>query len=394
MSLLDFAIGAVGGAAAGAAQGLQAQHKSRLEEQRQANLMRLQAQYKREEVDSTVDLLRSAQGGDSEAALRLTAMGQMPPPDKGTPQDRNVRAILGAEGIPEGTPEYQERYAQLMQDLLMRPTTAVTIRDTEETAFAKELGKLEGQEFISIQQASATATRNRAEIARLQEGLQGGRFTTGAFVDMRVLAAQYATLAGLDSEALGLGDAATADQMESAMKLIAANLFKEVASGTGTPRSNAMLQFIQDAGPKLSRTPEGNAIILEVLDRKSVRDNEIARLADYYRRTYRSLSPEDPDVPSFYMAAQELEENDPLISEELRQRIRTTTDNAPSAEEAFDGSLVARGGRLSSAGKVVTGTSAEAVMQQFESAGIRVGDEFVDQRPNSPTFGQVLVRNR
>ena len=75
MSLLDFAIGAVGGAAAGAAQGLQAQHKSRLEEQRQANLMRLKAQHKQEEVDSTVELLQAAQGGDPDAGLRLTAMG-------------------------------------------------------------------------------------------------------------------------------------------------------------------------------------------------------------------------------------------------------------------------------------------------------------------------------
>ena len=66
MSLLDFAIGAVGGAAAGAAQGLQAQHKSRLEEQRQANLMRLKAQYKQEETEALEERRRGAVGDPTE----------------------------------------------------------------------------------------------------------------------------------------------------------------------------------------------------------------------------------------------------------------------------------------------------------------------------------------
>ena len=238
-----------------------------------------------------------------------------------------VRAELRATLGREPTPDELARKAGVAP-----PRALVNIDMGGERAFIKELSKLDAGRVAELQDNAQTAFRNRAEIDRMTAALESGKFTTGVFADARQFLARLATFVGAsdDTQAL-IGDAATADVLDAASK----NLAVEMAQKLGRI-TNMSLGFVIDSLPALTRTPEGNKILLEVMGRTATREIELANLADRYAIEYQTLRPEGE--PSFFQAMRDLEENDPVITEELRKRIVGGSKKAPkSFVEVFGG---------------------------------------------------------
>ncbi|KKM22957.1 hypothetical protein LCGC14_1620040 [marine sediment metagenome] len=238
-----------------------------------------------------------------------------------------VRAELRATLGREPTPDELARKAGVAP-----PRALVNIDMGGERAFIKELSKLDAGRVAELQDNAQTAFRNRAEIDRMTAALESGKFTTGVFADARHFLAGLATFVGASEETQQIiGDAATADVLDAASK----NLAVEMAQKLGRI-TNMSLGFVIDSLPALTRTPEGNKILLEVMGRTATREIELANLADRYAIEYQTLRPEGE--PSFFQAMRDLEENDPVITEELRKRIIGGSKKAPkSFMEVFGG---------------------------------------------------------
>ena len=235
---------------------------------------------------------------------------------KGFQARAELKATLGREP----TPDELARKAGVAP-----PRPLVSISNVGETAFAKELGKQDAERISELQDNAQTAFRNRAEIDRMSAALESGKFTTGVFADARQFLARLATFVGASEETQQIiGDAATADVLDSASK----NLAVEVASKLGRI-TNMSLGFVIDSLPALTRTPEGNKILLEVMSRTATREIELANLGDRYANEFGTLRPESE--PSFFQAMRDLEENDPVITEELRKRIIGGSKKAPKS---------------------------------------------------------------
>ena len=205
----------------------------------------------------------------------------------------------------------------------------VSITEGGEREVVKQLGKLDAERVVKYEEDAQKAFRDLAEVDRMRSAIASGRFRTGVFSDARMFLARFADFVGASEETKNIiGDAATADTLDAA----SARLAVEAAQKLGRV-TNMSLQFIRDSLPQLSRTPEGNKILLEVMERVAQRDIEIASLADEYIRKYNTLRPENDRT--FFQALRDLEETDPVITDELRNRIIQGSQSAPPSFREF-----------------------------------------------------------
>ena len=246
-------------------------------------------------------------------------LGTAGPEQEGAAVVGKATAILGTDP----TPEQRERLADVDEK-----TPLVTV-GAEETAFQKGLGKGEAEEILGLRENAKIARRQKPEIERATLAIESGRFTPGVFSDVRVFLARLAEFVGADENVKGLlGDAATADTLDAASARLGIDVAKKVGRVT-----NMSLTFVKDGLPSLSRTPEGNMIILEVMDRTTDREIEIAALAETYLNRYGKLRPEGQT--SFFEAIADLDKEDPVITEELRERIIEGSRNAKKEYGSF-----------------------------------------------------------
>ncbi len=197
-----------------------------------------------------------------------------------------------------------------------RPRGAlVEITNQGEAAMEKELGKLDAQHVIDLETEGQIAFRTLDQLERMEAAIESGRFTTGVFGGARSFLANFASFVGAGPEIDELiGDAATADTLDAASNQLALNAAEKLGRIT-----NMSLTLIRDSFPNLTRTPEGNEILIEVMKRTANRRIELATLSNTFIQDFKSLRPEGQRT--FFQAMRDLEESDPVISEDLRQRI-------------------------------------------------------------------------
>lgn len=180
---------------------------------------------------------------------------------------------------------------------------------------ASELEKLDAKRVDRLASESEQATSDLREIDRMKAAIESGRFTTGVFSNTRVFLARLADFVGSDEETRKLiGDAATADTLDAAANRLAVQAAEKLGRVT-----NMSLQFIRDSLPGLVRTPEGNSILLEVMERASNRSIEISSISEDYIGRFGTLRPRNEK--SFFQRVRDLEEENPVIDDQLRERI-------------------------------------------------------------------------
>ena len=209
------------------------------------------------------------------------------------------------------------------------PASLVTVNtgNEQESAFLEQTGKNEA-EIISQARESARVARNQlVEIERIQAALDSGRFQTGPFADARVYLSRLFEFAGLEPPVDMLGDAATADTLDAAAAKLGIDLAGELGRVT-----NMSLLFVERAVPALTRTVEGNRILAEVMERAARRSIQVGQIANEMVRAG-SMQPEGE--PSYWDRIDQLDEEDPVITDELRKRIEEGSKAAPTSFRAF-----------------------------------------------------------
>lgn len=202
------------------------------------------------------------------------------------------------------------------------PRRPLVVNEAQETAFRKNWGKQDADLGISLRNDGLKAVNDKIEITRMKLALESGGFTPGVFSNARYFLAQLAEFLGAGPELKELiGDATTADTLEVASRRLAIEEAAKLDRLT-----NMGLKFIEESLPALSRTTGGNMILLEVMDRIADRKQEIGALAEEYSQ-YSGLSP--AGIPSLFERVKELEENDPVLTEELKEKIRTSVSKSP-----------------------------------------------------------------
>lgn len=230
---------------------------------------------------------------------------------------------IGDPNSPTGTRWVRESQAEGQAGPQRAPLVSIT--EKGETAMAEALGKLDAKRVMDLEEAGQKAYRTIAELDRMDAAIQSGRFSTGVFSDARSFLANFAVFVGSSPETLALiGNAATADTLDAA----SARLSIE-AAGKLSRLTNMSLVLIRDSVPNLTRTPEGNKILIEVMRRTSQREIELASLADAFIQDHGTLRPEGQRT--FFQAVRDLEENDPVITEELRDSITEGGQAAPNS---------------------------------------------------------------
>jgi len=199
------------------------------------------------------------------------------------------------------------------------------IQNLQQTAFQKGIGGQDAERVGKIEERSTQAFDTLTQTQRIKIGIESGGFKTGAFGDARLFLAEVFAFANITDETGLLGDAATAENLDAAAKTLAVDQAKKLSRVT-----NMSLSLIIDTVPKLTRTPQGNLIIAEVMERQAKRDIEIARLADSYIRDFGTLRPKDGK--SFNEAVADLHTNDPIIDDDLEKRM---VDAAKGAKTSF-----------------------------------------------------------
>lgn len=190
---------------------------------------------------------------------------------------------------------------------------------------ASELEKLDAQRVNKLDDEGQQAISDLREVVRMRAAIESGRFTPGVIAGPRLFLARLADFVGADEETRKLiGDAATADTLDAASNRLAVNAAQKLGRIT-----NLSLTFIRDSLPNLTRTPEGNLILLEVMERSSERAIEVAGIADDFIQKHGTLRPQG--APSFFQKVRDLEEERPVITEELKKRITEGSRSAPSS---------------------------------------------------------------
>ena len=230
--------------------------------------------------------------------------------------EKLVTIFFDDPDAPEGTPKtklVRESDAEGQPGPARGPL--VSIIEQGKNRMVEKLGELDAERIIQLEDDAQTAFRVKAEVTRMRAAVESGRFTTGVFSDFRVFLARFADFVGASEKTKELlGDAATSDTLDAATN----RLGVEAASKLGRI-TNMSLQFVKDSLPSLARTPEGNLILMEVMDRTADREIALASLANEFLQRHGTLRPEEGR--SYFQAVRDLETEDPVITEELRQRI-------------------------------------------------------------------------
>lgn len=175
-------------------------------------------------------------------------------------------------------------------------------RDIKE---AEALAAQDVKRVEPILEAGSTARTTIAQIADYRKLLESGKFETGSFADFRSMLGQVGRFIGLEGESLALldsmkiGDPAVAEAMNSLDKQLSLTFASEVSRLT-----NMSLELIQGGVTSLSKTPEGNSLILEFYENKAKQAIEIDDEYEKYVSKYGTLRPEGK--PSFFESANKI----------------------------------------------------------------------------------------
>lgn len=155
-------------------------------------------------------------------------------------------------GAGEARPSFTEWKTGLRK--ASAPTTNIDMK--QEGAYDKTVGELFAKDFVTSQQSGATAQRDLGNLSVMKSAMADPNVYTGsggmAFNSMK-RAAQ--TIFGVNVKGVSNAE-------------VIQNLASEIAVGNKQklpgPMSDADRQFLVDMAPNLSKSPEGNRLIIEL----------------------------------------------------------------------------------------------------------------------------------
>jgi hypothetical protein len=283
--------------------------------------------------DQRITVMGQPVYGPSESQVKADFLRTMPEDDRRT-------ATLGAQawgppmletmvgGKPVYTPQTE---AAGMGVPPKKPTVSITNDLRSEGEYSKTLGKeraTSDSKFVDeIYGKRESAMAAQPWLDQMSAALASEKFKTGAFGTQRLLLSQVAEFVGADPEVLGfgLGDAVAGESVEAASRRLATTLTDRMSRTT-----NMSLKFIMDAVPNLSRSSEGNMVLVDLMQRINDRDRAVADLVDQY--TADDMSPRKKGQKSLRETVAQYDIAHPIVDAELRKRITSGGSGGASSE--------------------------------------------------------------
>lgn len=223
----------------------------------------------------------------------------------GTQLERNLRAA----GFEAGTPQY----AEAMQRYLFKPASQTVVNmpgEKYQSEFEKASGKMFAEDYSSIMRAGSSAAQNDARLRRFEE--LAGKVSTGKLTPATTQVKAFGKSLGVDLEALGItDDVAPAQALDS----LATQLSMDLIQQTKGAVSDFEAKKFMDAVPSLSRTPEGNRLLIETMRRA----NDLARQQSKMARNYVRQNGRFDD--GYYAELEAFHAQNPLFTPEIEKQI-------------------------------------------------------------------------
>jgi hypothetical protein len=160
----------------------------------------------------------------------------------------------------------------------------VSVNTSEEKAEAKKVGEGMGTIYIDLQKAGASAPTKLGKLDRMEQLMEG--VNTGKLAPAMTQISSVAEALGFKIDPkLGPKQALEGLTAEIALDL------RNPAGGAGMPgaMSDKDREFLMSMPPGLSKTREGNKLIIQTARAVAKREQEVARLAREYRKKNGSL---------------------------------------------------------------------------------------------------------
>lgn len=204
---------------------------------------------------------------------------------------------------PDGQFAVNQPLVNAKQTIARAGASNVNVMTKQETEEAKTVGKGFGDQFVSIQQAGTDAGGKLARLDRMSQLIQG--VNTGKLEPARM---QVSALA--DSFGLQIDPNLPAKQAIEALSNELALQARNPSGGAGMPgaMSDKDREFLVNISPGLSKTPEGNALIIDTARKLARRDQDVARLAREYRKRHGTID------EGFYDELQRFSAANPLFN--------------------------------------------------------------------------------
>lgn len=153
-------------------------------------------------------------------------------------------------------------------------------------AYAKAEAKGFFEDYQTYSQAAKDARNKRYRIGRMRDLIK--RVSTGRTAGARQYLKSIAKDFGVDLEAWGIEDDVAAAEAIGSLSTQFALDYVGQTKGAITERE---MDLFAAAAPGLSRTPEGNAILLDMMEEVADREVEVFKMANAYRRKHGQLDP-------------------------------------------------------------------------------------------------------
>jgi hypothetical protein len=197
---------------------------------------------------------------------------------------------------------------------------SITNEEKATNKFIETLSKNEADTASKAHTASIDARDQLVEIALLKERLTNGKFKPGPAAGFRLYMGQVAQFFDIDTSNIpAIGDPKSGEAFQAGIARLATEASKN------TTRIRLAFEFIQRSMPELSKTKEGNLLILEVMERIANRRIEIGNLLPEYKK-HGGLMPMD-GFPSFSTKVGQLEKDNPIIDENLKKLMNAEVKN-------------------------------------------------------------------
>lgn len=202
----------------------------------------------------------------------------------------------------------------------------VNVAMNQEKAESKEVGENYGKQFAELEKSSFASVSKLAKYDRMEQLLN--QVTTGALQPTKQKVQELAEGFGLKVDP-SLPAAQALESLTNEMTLELRN----PSGGAGMPgaMSDKDREFLAAMSPNLSRTKEGNALIIETAKQLAKRNMEVAKMARAYRKEHGTFD------GGFYDELADWAEKHPL----------------------FDGKKVPGGNKLGALGNTIIGTTDE-----------------------------------
>ena len=258
---------------------------------------------------AVVQSIGNVMGWPATEAVRKAEEAKLQANTVQTEAARTASQLAQEAGLKPGTPEYQA----FIREKALKPSNQINFGERE---MDKRLAQIDTDMVKHVLEKGDTARAQQPQIDTMKEALKSGSFKFGTLADVRTEVGRFFETLGVDSGKVNklIGGAQTAEVFEGAVN----QLFSE--SAKDLDRSMKLsLTGIQKSLPQLYMTPEGNEVLVTLLER--VNANKIAKadLTEQYWSEHGTTRAEGQ--PSLRKLINEFDANNPVVDDEMKDQI-------------------------------------------------------------------------